>query len=163
MGSIVGLEASWECGLLVGHPLLQVVGQSENPPSFFTSLREFPKGPRVAPLQYLALLVTGGPVDHSSVRHTGRRTANHSLNARVKPPGPETSLCHALSPHGFCPLLILSGALSDPQMVLSSGKPPKFSPHCPPAGSPPTCCLRCTRLSVPSKMVPLVLPRKVPP
>lgn len=78
VASLVGLEASWECGLLVGHPLPQVVGQSENPPSFFTFPREFSKGPGVAPPQYLALLVTGGPADHSSARRTGRWTANHT-------------------------------------------------------------------------------------
>lgn len=66
--SVVGLEASWECGLLVGYTGLLPAPWAK----FFTFPRELSEGLGVAPLQCLALLVTGGPVDHPSIRQPGR-------------------------------------------------------------------------------------------
>lgn len=59
--------------LLVGHTpnpsCCQPTWAKWDPPSFLTSLEA-----RVAQLLCLVLLVTGGPADYPSIRHTGRQT-----------------------------------------------------------------------------------------
>lgn len=88
----------------------------------------------------------------------GWQAAKHVLTtSQSQTTRPETSLCHALSP--FMPDAV-GWAVSGPQMILSNGKPPKSSPHCSPSGALPTCCLKCTPLNVPSKMVPSGPPKR---
>lgn len=80
-----------------------------------------------------------------------------TLQVRVRPPGPETPLCHAFPPSCLLPSPdALSWALRVPQTMLSSAKPPESSLS--PSGAPCTC--RVPLLTFPPRWSPLVVPRK---